>query len=385
MRTATTTGSRSRPSNRLNRTLLATAVASACTLPALAQAQTQLLPGLTIYGRVNVSYERITTDDSSNTAAQPNESNWDLVDNASRIGFRGRKELTPGLFGHFQIESRVRLDSGGTQGPAFLSSRDSYAGLEGGWGNIRFGRTIGPVYYATYDYISMHNHDTGTSADALLATGIFGNTGFMNDTLWYTSPKLGGAFTVDLVHSLLGGTREDPGLSQPRYLGVVGAYDRGPLHAAASYAQTKNQDLGGGTANDDKAYTIGGLYDFKAFVVGALYERAESKVLTGGDVSRNYFRISAMMPVGKHEFHVNFGTVNGRLDADLSSDGAKQYTLAYNYNITKETKVYAFFTTVDNDTNGNYGGTIFDATNNVAAITNGLNIQSIAVGVRHNF
>jgi predicted porin len=388
MRIETTRWHSGSVSNRLNRTLLATAVASACAVPALAQAQTQVLPGLTIYGRANVSYEQITTKNSSNTALQPNESNWDLVDNSSRVGFRGRKELTPGLFGHFQIESRVRLDSGGTQDTAFLSSRDSYAGLEGGWGNIRFGRTIGPVYYATYDYISMHNHDTGTSADALLAPTIFGNQGFMNDTLWYTSPKLAGAFTVDLVHSLLGATRDDPSLSQPRYLGLVGAYDRGPLHAAVSYAQTKNQDLDGGpgaTANDDKAYTIGGLYDFKTFVLGALFERAESKLLSGGDVSRNYFRVSAMMPVGKHEFHLNFGTVNGRLDADLSDDGAKQYTLAYNYNITKETKVYAFFTTVNNDTNGNYGGLVFGANNGVVAIPNGLDIQSIAVGVRHNF
>lgn len=373
-------------SNRLDRTLLATAVASACALPALAQAQTQVLPGLTIYGRVNISYERITTKDSSDTASQPNESNWDLVDNSSRVGFRGRKELTPGLFGHFQIESRVRLDQGGDT----FSSRDSYAGLEGSFGNVRLGRTIGPVYYATYDYISMHNHDTGTSADALLAPTIFGNQGFMNNTLWYTSPKFG-AFSVDFAYSLLAGAGQTPrvaGMSQQNYLGVVGAYDQGPMHLAASYAQTKNQtdlDPGAGTSgSDDKAYTIGGLYDFKRFVIGALFERAESKLLTG-DVNRNYWRISAMMPVGKHEFHINFGAVNGRLDADLGSDGAKQYTLAYNYNITKETKVYAFYTTVDNDTNGNYGGAVFGPTNGVVNVTNGLNIQSIAVGVRHNF
>ena len=36
------------------------------------------------------------------------------------------------------------------------------------------------------------------------------------------------------------------------------------------------------------------------------------------------------------------------MDADGDS-GAKQYTLGYNYNITKLTKVYAFYTAVDND------------------------------------
>ena len=358
--------------------LVAALAVSACALPALAQAPT----GLTIYGRANVTYERITVKNSPVPAL--NESNWDLVDNSSRVGFRGRKELTRGLFGHFQIESRVRLDSGGSLPgeTAFLSSRDSYAGLEGGFGNIRLGRTIGPVYYATYDYISMHNHDTGTSADALLAPGIFGNEGFMNNTVWYTSPKFG-PFSIDIAHSLLGVERL-PGESQLRYLGLVGSYDQGPLHLAVSYATTKQSlDLDGDPTvgpvvpNDDKVYTIGGAFNMRFVVLGALFERAESQTLTGAEATRNYTRVAAMVPVGQHEFHVNFGTTNGRLDvANLSDDGARQWTLGYNYNITKETKVYGFYTTVDNDTNGNYG-----FATNAAGVDN----RSIAIGVRHNF
>src|SRR6266404_8946051 len=190
------------------RKLLATAVASACALPAVALAQ---VPSwIQIYGRANVSYEYITVKNSS--IATENKSNWDLVDNSSRIGFRGNKDLGGGLTGLFQMESRVRLNTGKD---AFLTSRDSYAGLAGSYGTVRLGRTIGPVYYATYDYISMHNHDTGTSSDALLAPTVFGDQGFMNNTVWYTSPKLGGAFTVDVAHSLLGVQRL-PGESQPR-------------------------------------------------------------------------------------------------------------------------------------------------------------------------
>ena len=362
------------------RKLLATSVASACALPAVALAQ---VPSwIQIYGRANVTYERITTSNSSNTAVQPNQSNWDLVDNSSRIGVRGNKDLGGGLTGLFQMESRVRLD----QGFGELTSRDSYAGLAGGFGTVRLGRTIGPVYYATYDYISMHNHDTGTSSDALLAPTVVGNQGFMNNTVWYTSPKFG-AFSVDVAHSLLGVTRL-PGESQPRYLGVVGSYDQGPLHAAVSYANTqRSDDIDPGpavVANNDKAYTIGGLYDFKTFVVGALIESAKTKVLAGGDASRNYVRVSAMMPVGKNEFHVNFGTVNHGIGSSTSNDGAKQWTLGYNYNITKETKIYGFYTKVDNDSNGTYGAGNFSTVNQVVAVP-GLDVSSIAIGVRHNF
>src|SRR5437016_9828392 len=367
----------------LQRKLLATAVASACALPAAALAQ---VPSwIQIYGRANVSYERITTENSSNTAAQPNQSNWDLVDNSSRIGIRGNKDLGGGLTGLFQVESRVRLDSGGD----LLSTRDSYAGLAGGFGTVRLGRTIGPVYYATYDYISMHNHDTGTSSDALLAPTVVGRQGFMNRTVWYTSPKFG-AFSVDVAYSLLAAQRLPGESSQPRYLGLVGAYDQGPLHLAASYANTKNSnDLGGGTANDDKAYTLGGLYDFKTFVLGALIESAKSNTLAGGDAKRNYFRISGMLPVGKNEFHLNFGTVNHGIGGigngtSTSNDGAKQWTAAYNYNLTKETKVYGFYTRVHNDTNGMYGFGASTANVNPTPVA-GLEISSIAIGVRHNF
>ena len=335
-------------------------------MPAMAQ----MPDGLQIYGRVNVTGERITVDDSSNTATQPNQSNYELVDNSSRIGLRYKRELVPGNSILFQIESRVNLTDGGD----VLSSRDSYIGLAGdSWGTIRLGRTIGPVYYATYDYISMHNHDTGTSSDALLAGTVVGFQGFMNNTFWYTSPSFGG-ITVDVAYSLLNETRTAGG-DQPRHIGLVGSYDRGPLHAALSYANTQDSPaLGAGS--DATAWTIGGAYDFKFMVLGALWEMAETEA-GGASVDSDYWRISAMFPVGQHEFHVNYGLV----DAD-GDRGAQQWTLGYNYNITKTTKVYAFYTMVDNDNGGNFvmGG----STSTVLPAT-GAQYSSIAVGFRHNF
>src|SRR5215210_3462434 len=127
---------------RMKRKLLAAAITSACAMPAVAQVP----DGLQIYGRVNVTAERITTANSTNTAVAPNQSNYELVDNSSRIGFRYNKELVPGTKAIFQIESRVNLTDGNT----LLTSRDSYAGFQGdSYGTIRLGRTIGPVYYAT--------------------------------------------------------------------------------------------------------------------------------------------------------------------------------------------------------------------------------------------
>lgn len=361
----------------MKRKLLAAAIASACATPVLAQAPAPQVPeGLQIYGRVNVTAERITTENSSNTTVAPNQSNYEFVDNSSRIGLRYKRELLPGTNAIFQIESRVNLTDGGD----VLSSRDSYAGFQGdSYGTIRLGRTIGPVYYATYDYISMHNHDTGTSSDALLAGTVVGNSGFMNNTFWYTSPKFGG-FTIDFAFSLLGEQRLAESEDQPRHIGLVGSYDAGPLHLALSYANTKNDidlDPGAGISpSDATAITFGGAYDFKFMVLGALWEMAERDTF-GARVESDYWRIAAMFPFGQHEFHVNFGWV----DAD-GDQGAKQWTIAYNFNITKLTKVYAFYTTVDNEGAGRFilGG----STNTITSVP-GAQYSSIAVGVRHNF
>jgi predicted porin len=341
------------------RKLLVSAVGAACALPALAQVPAELQ----IYGRANVSYERITVDGA--------ETNWEAVDNSSRIGVRGKRDLGGGMSGFFQVESRVRLDSGGDT----FSSRDSYIGLQGGFGTVRLGRSIGPVYYATYDYISNHNHDTGNSSDVLLAPTIFGNQGFMNNTVWYSSPKMG-AFSVDAAFSRLAEDRVTPGMSQPSHLGIVGAYNQGPLYVAASHAETKNTADLGGVGNKDTATTIGGLYNFGGkYIVGALLESAKSE-LAVGDAKRTYFRVSLMVPVAKHEFHVNVGVADDRLDLNTDDAGAKQWTVAYNYNIDKQFKVYAFYTAVDNETFGNYG---------FKTATDGVDNKSFAVGARYNF
>ena len=286
-------------------------------MPAMAQ----MPDGLQIYGRVNVTGERITVDDSSNTAVQPNQSNYELVDNSSRIGLRYKKELVPGNSILFQIESRVNLTDGGD----VLSSRDSYVGLQGdSWGTIRLGRTIGPVYYATYDYISMHNHDTGTSSDALLARTVVGNQGFMNNTLWYTSPKFGGV-TIDFAFSLLGEERVDPGMDQPRHLGLVASYDAGPLHLAVSYANTKNDRRPRHRRRASRRATPprgpSAARMTSSSWCSARCGRWPSATSFGGSVDSDYWRVAAMFPFGQHELHINYGLVDADTERRRASSG----------------------------------------------------------------
>ena len=86
-----------------------------------------------------------------------------------------------------------------------------------------------------------------------------------------------------------------------------------------------------------------------------------------GFKSRDIGRVSAMYTVGQSEFHVNVGGTKAGGDAEFRTGGAKQYTVGYNYNLSKRTKLYGFFTKTD------YNGV-------------GVNdFSSLAAGIRHNF
>src|ERR1700741_1820956 len=108
----------------MQRKLITAAVASAFAMPAFAQS---IPPELQIYGRVNVTAERIETENTTNPAV-PNQSNYAIVDNSSRIGLGYSKDLTAVLKAICQIGSRVNRPGGGV----VLSSRDSFAGLHVG-------------------------------------------------------------------------------------------------------------------------------------------------------------------------------------------------------------------------------------------------------------
>jgi len=60
-----------------------------------------------------------------------------------------------------------------------------------------------------------------------------------------------------------------------------------------------------------------------------------------------------------------------------AKSAATQYTLAYNYNLSKRTKLYAFYTGVNNGDNFSFFGAKQGA--------KVLDTKSLALGIRHNF
>src|SRR5438067_7436745 len=263
--------------------LRAPAFIAACALPAVAAAQVPQVEEappseFAIYGRLNDSYERISVTGRGAT--------WNVVDNASLLGFRGNRNLGQGLTAFFQLENRIRLDTGDT----FWASRGSYVGMQGPYGLGRAGRFAGPIFRRIYEYISLHNNAAGSSADVFLAGTVTGNQGPpINNGVWYTSPNFHGV-RLEAAYALLSETAL-PGMAQPRHLGLVATYDTAPLHIALARADTRRtSDLGDGTPSQDISHTVGGLYRMPRVVVGGLVEHALSRRLSG-DARRTYVRV----------------------------------------------------------------------------------------------
>lgn len=308
-----------------NRLLLSLAIA--CT-GLSAQAQSTV----TLYGRLNTTLESQKDGNANHVTA--------LNNNASRFGMRGTEDLGDGMKASFVLESGFNVDTGASTEKAFFG-RQSSVEVSAGWGSVRLGNWLPGSYLATADYISMHNHDTGRSSDALYAFG----AGFpRQNKMGYFSPNMGG-FTTEASYSLGEGV-------QANALDLSGNYVQGPVHLGAGYtSQGKGRQL-----------AARGLYFVGPLAVGAYVQRENRDDSTFGK-TRNIYRLSGMYALGLSEFHLNVG---GTQQGGTQAESARQYTLGYNYNLSKRTKIYTYYTAVNSKTNVNSS-------------------SSLAFGLRHNF
>ena len=320
----------------MKRTLIVAAIGAFATLATgVASAQSSV----TIYGRLNLSLER--QDLNGRKLSK-------MENNASRIGFKGTEDLGGGLKAGFLLEHGFSPDTG--TAAAQFWGRQSEVNLSGGFGMIRLGTFTSEAYYATADYISMHNHDTGTSSDALYVY-----LGRNINKVAYRTPEFVKGLSLEGAVSAGEGVR-DAGVLRTRSYDFAANYQLGGLHLGLGYEKNATA----------KQVAFSGLYELGAFTFGGMVQRDTNGY--GANLgNRTNVRLSAMYALGASEFHVNAGKAGDY--SKVSNSGAKQYTLGYNYNLSKRTKVYGYYTKIDAERSTPYAS----------------DFSSLAVGVRHNF
>src|SRR6266705_2742238 len=348
----------------MNKKLMALAVAGAFGVPAAAVAQVE------IYGRANVFVDSYQATGA--TAANSDfKSRTRVNDQGSRLGFRGREDLGGGLRAVYQIESGVNLDTGSNQtsvngGPtnsstATLATRDSFVGLEGGWGRVLLGRQ--PLYYG--------------NGIIEQVTSNYVNVGL---PLFSGNLLVGNANTDAKITALTA-----------RYSGRV--------NAQVDWAKNKKQTpvaLGGN--GDITGVKLGVGYPYApgaqiAFVY--VSQKQENVAAVGGFVS-------AGDTIKAKGWGINWEHIFGNIQAlaqyartndlsgctgDCSATKANMYMVGAKYLFSKRTGAYATFNQIKNDTKGftdfsNGGGY---APGPLAVGNAGADPRVIALGIMHNF
>jgi predicted porin len=350
----------------------------ACSLGAQAQ--------VTLYGRANIDFEKVSL--SGTPAADAFSGNQRVSSNSSRFGIRVAKQHA-GLNWFAQLETGVDWSAGGDT----LASRDTFAGVEGGFGKFRIGKMDTP--FKELGGLTDRFYGTGLQDDGSISVLGGSGDGFgrrTNNALRYDTPKFGG-FRAALQYALDNEDRK--GSEQRKVVSLAGFYEAGKLKAALAYEQHMNFVTAG---RDDDAWRIGVNYDFGFLNLGAGYNKL-SYDRTQGTIERDYATVTAGIPVGDGVINLRYGKANkvkGSAPANVSAagsdgatlvvghnTGASQVTVGYEHTVFKGAVVYAYWTKLTNQSNANYRFGVNALT--VSAADRGADPSGFVLGMAYSF
>jgi predicted porin len=354
----------------------AAAAACAAMLSPAADAQ---IANVRLYGSLNLDVELVSARQDDGTNPTVNR----VSSNSSRFGVRGNEYLGGGQVAIFQIESSINGDTNAGN----LGGRETFVGLQGDWGTLKLGRFLTP-----YDDILPIFGNAPTLTTSILSTAAIwaqgplskvqgGFDARLGNSIRYETP-LSGGFIGELQYS----TRDSSGnadsadngdhVSELRHANVVsiGAlYTKGPVDLGIAYERNHNVRFADTT---DDALSIAAAYDFGVIAgtvglrLAAVYERLKYETPTG-DLKRDFWGISATMPVGGgsvyafwgHAGNGKGGAVDGTAIGGLTKgpdSSSEQWELSYSYSLSLRTLLYAGYVRLNNRANAGYSFNIND-------------------------
>ncbi len=359
---------------------------------------------VTLYGYINTSLESNRGSQGANTVGKTPTSLTvnRMQSSSSRFGLRGREELGGGTYALFQLENGFNSDDGGIpaqaataaipsgNGAAVLWGRELWVGLGGGFGEVKIGYGLTPYD----DVLGLAHQNIGSTGMQNRNNGVSGGPGFATNQLFtgygrggvafsesqgnfdaraanaisYASPNMGG-LTIRTMYSLV---QESAATPRARLWDTAVIYSNGPITAGATYALHK--DFGGlagvVTGNHDQnAWRVYGRYDFGVARIDGSYDVSSYKLPTG-TLKMKYFDTAVQVPFGASTASLQYSQRdNGAswaytppvgyaaptvatLISRWTIGGGKHISLVYDYAFSKRTQVYAYYSSMKNETGG---------------------------------
>jgi predicted porin len=372
---------------------LTLALAIALALPAAAQADA------TIYGFVSGGVESAK---ATGNGSSEFKTTTRVVDNNSRIGFKGNEDLGNGLKAIWQLESSLRnFEQGGTNDKgqtATLATRNTFVGLQGSdWGTFLLGN---------YDSAYKRLTDVGlnvlgdTVADQTGGNGVVYSRRYarLANSVHYTSPvwsgvQLGVSYGLDEARP----TASDGTRQNDYRLDLAANYTIGGLQLALGYDREGDKLNAASSADGQQridGYKLAASYAFASTgtLIGAGFERVKIHNNGSPDTTQNDWLIALSQPLtGALTLKAGYAQL-GKLDGASSPDDfkAKQWLAGVTYDLSKRTQLYAYGTRIHNNRQQNA-----DFPNNpvfssgigtaAAALAKGDNPQAFGVGMKTAF
>ena len=307
------------------------AVAALATLAVSAQAQSSV----TLYGNVDagLTYSKVKPAGNSDTTTGVTSS----ILTESFFGLKGQEDLGGGLKAIFKLESGINVDTG-SQATSNFFGKNAYVGLAGDFGTVKLGNqeSLFKTEAGAFDAFGV--------SPALAVSKLFiGDEGSWQNTVGYTSPNLSG-LTVSAQHSFKEGTKN---VSVNSYNGGASAvavnYAAGALGLSAVYGDVRTTDTNTGTLSDERnrAFLLGGSYDFGVVKAFAQYGQNKSETRNAESPKDKFFQLGAVVPVTQAgAVHAAYGQIKND-NAAAADTESRKFSLAYHHTLSKRTGVYA--------------------------------------------
>lgn len=339
----------------MQKKIIALAIASALTVPAMAYAEA------TISGQINMSID--LKKDGNN----PEASNNVLSSNQSRLIFKGSEDLGSGLSAIWQLDNRFSADTGSvTATGGRLFDGNTFLGLQSNdFGAVKVGRIDTPYKSSTRN-LDVFFDVAGDNRGALGGLMSAHDTR-QDNTIAYSSPSMSG-FSVAAA-TVFGGETPNSSANNKKgtLISLAGMYSMDNIYATLAYQSVKAGDVGTGdlaegsapgfvTTNmlvDDeaKAIKLGGGFTMDVFTVNAVIERPSYKdAATGVDTSNTNVYLGGKFALGSADSVRAAFTKRGATSG--ASNDAKQYAIGYAHDMSKTTSLYATYVKTTNNTTG---------------------------------
>jgi predicted porin len=361
----------------MKKTLLAAALLAGFAGAASAQSS------VTLYGLIDggLRYNKVSIDNGSGA------SNFGLAygqQSGNRFGLRGVEDIGGGSRVTFQLENGFEFGNGTLQQGGRIFGRQAWIGVENNsWGYVRIGRQTN---FAT-EYVGIPVDPFGTGFGQLNMGAAFGvaNTDRISNAIKYQTPNMSG-FQAGVGYSFAtgntgvytaaagGGASTGSAYNfatqnNMRQLTLGAKYANGPIYVAASYDKIYAQESKGENASIS-SWNIAGTYDFKVVKLAAGYGQTRDGAVLGqgsgvtgagnfnnigagnGEVifapavGTNSYIVGATVPVNPVSrvlLSWTMLTPNTNMKDAYNAQNQTAYNIAYTYDFTKRTNMYAMF------------------------------------------